>query len=110
MSDATGADELVVAARYVTEDEARRAVETLLLRGFGATSEHRPGPGPSHVVLVVPGLAAKAGEILGTGEPEADVEPASRRGQVLWILAVFGVALIVLPLLAFLLSYKLSGG
>jgi hypothetical protein len=110
MSDSASGEPLAVAARYDTEEDARRAVETLLLRGVGAMSEHREGGGPSHVVLVVPEETRHASEILGLPDPgEPDVPPA-RRPQLVWILAVFGAALIILPLLAFLLSFKLAGG
>ena len=110
MSDSASGEPLAVAARYDTEEEARRAVETLILRGVGAMSEQRDEPGPPHVVLVVPGETRHASEILGLpdlGEPEP--EPV-RRPQLVWILAIFGAALIILPLLAFFLSFKLAGG
>jgi hypothetical protein len=107
-----------IAARYETDDGARAAVETLTLRGVGATWEERSSPdaastGGAFAVLVVPGEAARAREILGFAPPPDDATSASgvdRRKQVFWVLVVFGLAMIIVPAIAFFVSYKLSGG
>jgi hypothetical protein len=99
-----------VAARFATEDEARDAVETLILRGLGAMAAPGRGGEPGFEVLVVPGETGHAAEILGL---PVDETPAPRRGgrrQFLSVLAIFGVAIVVLPVVAFFVSFKLSGG
>lgn len=110
MSDSANGEPLAVAARYDTAEQAREAAETLILRGIGAMTEVEGGPEGSHAVMVVPAQTGKAREILGLAdETEPAPEPPKRR-QLAYVLAIFGVALIVLPLLAFFVSYKLAGG
>lgn len=110
MSDTTGEAPLDVAARFATEDEARQAVERLTLRGIGALSERGDDANGPFAVLVVPGETHRACEVLGIAADRPAEPPPSRRPQLLWVLVVFGAALIILPALAFLLSFKLSGG
>jgi hypothetical protein len=98
-----------VAATYGTEREARDAAATLLLKGMGAATEPADD-GDGFCVMVVPGHAAHAAEILGVrAEPVAEPEPAGR-SQVVPVLLIFGAAMIILPLIAFFVSFKLSGG
>jgi hypothetical protein len=66
--------------------------------------------GAGFAVLVVPGQTSHAAEILGLPVEHPPEPPRKGRPQVLWVLVIFGVALIVLPLLAFFVSFKLSGG
>ena len=99
-----------VAARYATQDDARRAVETLILRGLGAMSEPDEDAGAGFAVLVVPGQTAQAAEILGLPVEHPPEPPRRGRPQLLWVLVIFGAALIILPALAFFVSFKLSGG
>jgi hypothetical protein len=112
MTDSASGEALAEVARFDTSEEARRAAETLVLRGVGAVTEPRDGPEAGFALLVVPEVAPQAAEILGLS-PKAvtDLEsPRPPRPQLLYVLAVFGAALILLPLLAFFVSFKLSGG
>jgi hypothetical protein len=120
MSDTASDQSFEVAARYETDDDARQAVEALTLRGVGATWEQRSSPdsastGGDFAVLVVPGEASRAREILGfAAPPERDSTSPSaaseRRKQIFWVLVVFGLAMIIIPAIAFFVSFKLSGG
>jgi hypothetical protein len=103
------------AAELPTEAEARAAVETLLLGGVGAT--YRPAIiAPARFeVVVVAGTARRAREILGLPEPEPDAELVvdqlrRQRPQWLYIVGIFLVALVVIPLVAFYATFKLAGG
>jgi hypothetical protein len=103
------------AATYGTEPEVRAAVETLTMRGIGATWEPS-GDGPSaYHLVVVEGAAVRARAVLGVAEPEPDAAGMVERRwreRPQWLYAVFIVlgALVVIPLVAFYLSYKLAGG
>jgi hypothetical protein len=106
--DQDGSFEIV--ARYEVDQEARQAVEALTLRGIGAMSEQQAHPQAPFVVLVVPGETNRAREILGLPAVANSESEPSRRPQVIWIAGVFVAALIILPLIAFFVSFKLSGG
>jgi hypothetical protein len=111
MSDsASPAAPYEVAARFATEDEAHAAVETLILRGLGAMAKPCPDGEAGFDVLVVPGETPHAAEILGLPVEDAPEPRRGGRRQVLSVLAIFGVALVVLPVVAFFVSFKLSGG
>jgi hypothetical protein len=99
-----------VVARYQVDDEARQAVETLTLRGIGAMSERQDHPQAPFAVLVVPGETSRAREVLGLPQAASADPVPSRRPQLIWVLAVFVAALIILPVIAFFVSFKLSGG
>jgi hypothetical protein len=112
MSDSSSGEPLAEVARFDSADEARRAAEKLVMRGVGVVTEPRDEPDPGFAILVVPEVSPQAAEILGLSPERVATTEAlpPRRPQLLMILAVFGVALVVLPLLAFFLSFKLSGG
>ncbi|MEJ5256440.1 MAG: hypothetical protein WHS89_13935 [Acidimicrobiales bacterium] len=104
-------------ARFGTEDEVREVVATLVERGIGATWEPTPVPDPetgmsTFTLLVVPGDGARARELLGLA-PGGDDEPTGRwrrLPQWAYLLAIFVAALIIIPAIAFFVSYKLAGG
>lgn len=99
-----------VVARYHVEDEANHAVEDLLLRGVGAMVERQPHEAP-FALLVVDGAGDRAREVLGLPAVASDEPPRTKdRSQWLWVLLIFVAAMIVLPVIAFFVSYKLSGG
>jgi hypothetical protein len=120
MSDTASDQSFEIAARYESDDEAREAVEALTLGGVGATWESRATPdaadtGGEFAVLVVPGEAVRAREILGfaaapDGAGPSAAQKEDRRKQLFWVLLVFGLAMIVVPAIAFFVSFKLSGG
>jgi hypothetical protein len=105
-------------AEFTTDAEARRAVETLTLEGVGATWEPVGEPdqgvgGSAFRVLVVPGDLPKACRVLGLAEPDPsgdddDDEPLIP--EWVFVAVIFGAALLIIPLIAFFVSFKLSGG
>lgn len=102
-------------ARFATEDEARRAVETLVEQGIGATWEPTPVPDPetglsTFTLLVVPGDGSRARELLGLPPVEGDEPPSRRLPQWAYVVAIFVAALIIIPTIAFFVSFKLAGG
>jgi hypothetical protein len=104
-------------ATYPTEREAREAVEALTMRGIGATWQPSEGEAtsdrpPSFDLLVVQGDGVRACQVLGLPEPD---EPDAEEGRAaipdwVWVAAIFLAALIILPALAFFVTYRLSGG
>lgn len=101
-----------IVARYHGAPEAETAAEQLVLRGMGAMAEHRADHEAEHVVVVVAGDAVRAREILGIAPPDEADQPITRPPKTsgFWIAAVFLAAMILLPLIAFYVSFKLSGG
>ena len=111
-------DELVAVALYDDLDDAEQAATALVARGIGGVVQRRgtdfTDPDvPDSVTCRVAVLAAdhvRAAEILGFAEPATPlateaVKPELPLGRVLLI---FLIAMIVIPGLAFLLSYNLS--
>lgn len=106
------------AVQFATEEEARTAVEMLLLRGLGATYEPADAPAAAGLpigfyVVVAEGEAPRARQILEVPEPEPEPgDPQARKKVPQWVyvVLVFGVAMIVVPLIAFYVSFKLAGG
>jgi hypothetical protein len=113
MSDPHVADGYEVVARYHAEDDASRDAEALLMRGTGAIVERQPHDAP-FALLVVAGGAARAREALGlAAAPAADTAVTTEkraRPQVVWIALIFLAAMVLLPIVGFLVSFKLSGG
>ncbi len=104
-------------AEFPTDVEARQAVETLTLEGVGATWEPVGAidgvTAPSSFrVLVVPVDLAKASRVLGLAEPDEldDEDDEPLIPEWAYVVAIFGAALVIIPLIAFFVSYKLSGG
>lgn len=108
------------AVQYATEDEARAAAETLVLRGIGASWEEADEPPAEgmpagYFVVVADGEATRAREVLGVPEPEPSAEALAaraKRGRPQWLYVggIFLVAMIVIPVIAFYVSFKLAGG
>lgn len=113
MSDPDLTDGYEVVARYHDEDDANRAAEVLLMRGTGAVVERQSHDAP-FALLVVTGGGPRAREVLGlTPDAPLATEPTPQkrvRPQVVWIVLIFLAAMIVLPVISFLVSFKLSGG
>lgn len=110
-------DDMRVVVRYETEDEATSAVKVLTRRGIGALVEResKADGEAGFEVLVVLGDMERACETLGVDAPESlseDLAALSRRRFPDWVLVliIFIAAMIILPLAAYFLSYKLSGG
>lgn len=131
-------DDMRVVVRFDSQDEAAAAAKLLTRQGIGslvetgsvseATSGPAPGPveqdrdqaGPasgeaSYSVLVVLDDLARACETLGVEPPEGlDEELAQRRRRRfpdwVYVVAIFVVALITLPLVAYFVAFKASGG
>lgn len=100
--------ELVEVTRCATVAEAEQAVEALVVAGIGALAS-------GTAVLVVPDDRRRAREVLGLpddepGPPPEELARLARRRQVLLVLAIFAVAMVVIPLVAGFVSYKLAGG
>lgn len=100
--------ELVEATRCATVAEAEQAVEALVVAGIGALAS-------GTAVLVVPDDRRRAREVLGLpddepGPPPEELARRAKRRQVLLVLAIFAVAMVVIPLVAGFVSYKLAGG
>jgi hypothetical protein len=106
----TGGYEVV--ARYHDAPAAEAAAEKLVLRGMGAMVEHRADDEAEHVVVVVAGDEGRAREILGVAPPDEADQPVMRPPKTsgFWIALVFLAAMILLPLIAFYVSFKLAGG
>ncbi|HVN50246.1 MAG TPA: hypothetical protein VMT43_02375 [Acidimicrobiales bacterium] len=121
---------MIVVERYASADEARRMAASLVERGVGATVEpveptgpvEPAGPAgidpvPQWAVTVMPDDRARARELLGLppdAGPSEDGDDAggltrSVRGMLLPVLIAI-VVLVTVPLIAFFVSFKLSGG
>jgi len=103
-----------VAVRYPTERLARQAVESLTIHGIGALNDVLESPTPDEarfVVLVVPDDLDRAREVLGVEAPPVPDAPVASRGwSNMTVLLIFAAAMILVPLVAFYVSYKLFGG
>jgi hypothetical protein len=109
---------MIVVDRYDTVEVARRTAASLVERGVGATVEpvspDEPDATERWAVTVMPGDRSRARELLGLtdddGDPDHEEQLASSVRGVLIPVLVGVVVLITVPLLAFLVSFKLSGG
>jgi hypothetical protein len=103
--------EMTVVEWFDAVDDASRAAASLVENGVGAVLEH--GSPPRTGLAVLAGDATRARQVLGlesiVDEPDDDELKRMGRGWLVPVL-VFGLAMILVPLLAFFLSYKLSGG
>jgi hypothetical protein len=100
---------------YDESEAARAAAARLVESGIGATVDHAPDEGGTTgwVVEVLPEDHVRACEVLGLPVPEPDPEEAEARakeGRLPWksILAIWLVAMIVFPVLAFWLTVQLT--
>jgi len=107
---------MIVVERYASADQARRMAASLVERGVGATVEPASSdgePAEQWAVTVMPDDRARARELLGlAGVPddEPDEELARSVRSVLVPVLIGIVVLVTVPLIAFFVSYKLSGG
>jgi len=110
---------MIVVDRYPTADEARQHAAALVERGVGATVEpfepDEGGGGPDEwVVTVMPDDRARARELLGLapdGLPVDETDELTRSVRTVLVPVLLGlVVLVTVPLLAFFVSFKLSGG
>jgi len=103
-----------IAVRYPSQRLARQAVENLTIHGIGALNEMVEGETDDEArfaVLVVPADVERARELLGVAAPAAADAPSPRQGwSTVSVLIIFAAAMIIVPLLAFFISYKLFGG
>lgn len=131
--DAHAPDEVV--ATVADADEARPLIESLLLAGLGPSL--RDGPtgteitvvtgqgGRARQVLGLPGAASEPpggarskpgpGGVRSPGGEGPGIAPTSaldaiRRSSTVRALVIFAIALVVIPTVAFFVSYKLAGG
>jgi hypothetical protein len=105
------AGSLVVIEWFDDGAAAHGAAAALVEHGIGAVLDD--GSPPRTGLAVLPSEAPRARELLGLAEPEAptgevDLRTASRS----WLVPVliFAVALVLVPLIAFFVSFKLAGG
>lgn len=128
-------DDMRVVARFDTEEEATSAVRLLTRRGIGALTENRRGGGAEVeedsatalgaqsetddlsgiVVLVMLDDMVRACETLGLEAPDSIIEEidARRRRRYpdwVYVIGIFVVAMVVLPLIAYWVAFKASGG
>jgi hypothetical protein len=94
-----------------SEDEARQWATALVEHGIGATVE----PEEQGWAVQVLGVdAARAREVLGIVEdedPEAEHEDLARVARLPLVAVLLGgAALVIVPLVAFYVAYKLNGG
>jgi hypothetical protein len=108
--DATTSD-MVVIEWFDAPTDASRAAATLVENGVGAVLDDDSPPRTGLAVLGSD--AVRARQILGLSEPDTpaheDELKAMNRSWLVPVL-IFGVALVTIPLIAFFLSFKLSGG
>jgi hypothetical protein len=107
-------DPMAVVATYETADDAKSQASSLVEHGLGATVE-QSGDG-RWTVAVLPGDRSRARELLGLPESpgddlddDGDELTRSVRSMLVPVLVGVGVLFLV-PLIAFFVSYKLSGG
>jgi hypothetical protein len=108
--------DLTTVATYPTEDAARDAAAALVAHGVGATVE------PVSEVLqagyhvdVLDSDSVRAHHLLGlelTAQHHEAEQEEMARSMRQWLLPVLAVAvvLVLVPVIAFLVSFKLSGG
>ena len=110
---------MIVVERYASADQARRMAASLVERGVGATVEPASsGEGDQTeqwAVTVMPDDRARARELLGLdhgdGPDDGREEELTRSVRAMLLPVLVGiVVLITVPLIAFFVSYKLSGG
>jgi hypothetical protein len=100
-----------IVARYHVEDDAKAAAETLLLGGLGAIVETQTDHQAAFTLVVVPDDADRARALLGL-PPVDKAEPLRppAKSNLFWIGAIFIAAMVILPAIAFFVSFKISGG
>ncbi len=107
-------DGLRVLQWYSSADDAQRAAGALVEHGIGAAVERAPDDAQFGVALL-PGDLDRGRQILGLPEEnpaEADGDAQLRNSMrtVLIPVLLAAAVLVVVPLVAFFISFKLSGG
>jgi hypothetical protein len=104
------AGNLVVIEWFDDDAAAHGAAAALVEQGIGAVLDD--GSPPRTGLAVLPGEAARARELLGLAAPEATGEGDLRTASRSWLVPalIFAVALVLVPLIAFFVSFKLAGG
>jgi hypothetical protein len=111
-------DTMTVLAWYPEEGRARDLARQLVGQGIGATVEPGPDPGaaPTWGVAVLAADQTRAREVLGLPEPArtdgvGEGDELRSGARQLWLPVLLAVgALVLVPLVAFFVSFKLSGG
>jgi len=119
-TDADGTGPMAVVESYATEEEAVEQARLLVEHGIGASvAEARAGkepasPNAAFRLEVLPIDVPRAERVLGFVEPDPDYDPADpprlEKGPTPWkaLLLIWLAAMIVVPVLAFLLTWQLS--
>jgi hypothetical protein len=122
VDDGNDEDPLVMVYEFATEEGARKVGAELVERGIGAEVEPVPaaeldddGPRAAYRVLVLEHQLVRAQEVLGLVEPE-DRPPANPeepmepvKGETNWkaVVLIWLAALILLPAVAFFVTYTI---
>ena len=104
---------MAVVVNYDTEADANANAASLVEHGLGAAVEANDDGG--WAVTVLPADRARAAELLGLPGPEDatadDSEELTRSVRSMLVPVLVGIAVLILvPLIAFFVSFKLSGG
>ncbi len=105
---------MAVVATYESPDEAKSNAASLVQQGLGAAVE-AAGDG-QWTVTVLPGDRSRARELLGIPETpgeagDDDSDELTRSVRTMLVPVLVGImVLILVPLIAFFVSFKLSGG
>jgi hypothetical protein len=127
-----------VVATVADHDAARPLVETLLLAGLGPSLRESPaglqvtvvagqGDRARRALGLAPAspapagneqLTGRPGEVTGSGTTTSPPSPATAtlasgggdRGSTIRVVVIFAVALVVIPALAFYISFRAAGG
>jgi hypothetical protein len=110
------ADDLTVVGWYETAEKANWAAGVLVERGIGAMVEADPDATRFGVALL-PADVDRGRQVLGLPEPQSgpveDGDEDDLRGSARSMLVpvlVAAAVLVLVPLVAFLITFKLSGG
>jgi len=104
---------MTIIEQYPTAQAAQGQAAFLVERGVGATveSDHDTG---AFAIAVLDDDAERAREVLGLAEPEPEdptqVELIGAARPWLVPVLLVGVALFTIPIVSFLVAFKLSGG
>jgi len=102
---------LIVIEWFDDADTANRTAATLVEHGMGAVLE--AGDPPRTGVAVLGSDAARARQVLGLVEPDDTAEEVELRTMSRsWLIPalIFAAAFVLVPLIAFFVSFKLAGG
>jgi hypothetical protein len=107
-------DGLRVLQWYPSADDAQRAASVLVEHGIGAAVERTPTEDQFGVALL-PGDVDRGRQILGlpdeaTSEDDAMAQLRGSTRTVLLPVLLAAAVLVLVPLLAFFVTFKLSGG